>query len=173
MFNVKIKNVASEVYTHGAQFETLELANEWVSKYSSHPAFPWGRPERQEEILGQDGLSQDPPQFETIPSEFEVEIIDITEETLLEIQKQAKIAAGKAAREVCQTVLDLVSGYNLDRELTLEQITEMQTLFANAESALRAGRPTYAKYFISQISVDGVLVTQEMKDLCLDLLGDY
>ena len=90
-----------------------------------------------------------------------------------EANKQAKILAGKVAREICEQVLDLVAGYNLDRQLTLQQITQMQSTFANAEAALRAGRPTYAKAFISAIVVDEVLVTQEMKDMCLELLANY
>lgn len=87
--------------------------------------------------------------------------------------KKEKIQKGKEAREVCERVLDLVAGYNLDRALTMEQITQMQTTFADAEKALRAGRPTQAKQAITAIVVDEVLVTQEMKGLCLELLAKY
>lgn len=173
MFKINILNVTSGLKTHGARFETLELAQEWINKFTNHPAFPWGKPEHQIEILDENGQSFDPPQYQTVPSEFEVEIIDITAEVEAEATKQAKIAAGKAAREACQRVLDLVAGYNLDRELTIEQITQMQSTFANAEASLRAGRPTYAKQFIAAIQADEVLVTQEMKDLCLELLEGY
>lgn len=108
-----------------------------------------------------------------VPAEFEVIEEDITGQLAVEALKAQKVELGKAARQVCQKVLDLVSGYNLDRELTIEQITQMQQTFANAEAALRAGRPTFAKSFISAIEADGVLVTQEMKDLCLQLLEGY
>lgn len=86
---------------------------------------------------------------------------------------EAKISRGAEARAVCQKVLDLVSGYNLDRELTIEQISTMQTSFSSAELALRSGRPTLAKAAIAAIVVDDVLVTQEMKDACLSLLVNY
>jgi hypothetical protein len=177
MLQVKIKNIASGQYTHGSKFETLELAQAWVSSLSNHPAFPWGKPEHQEEsqpaVYLESGELISEAVYITVPSEFEVEIVDITAEVEAEATKQAKIAAGKAAREVCQQVLDLVAGYNLDRELTIEQITQMQNTFANAEASLRAGRPTYAKQFIAAIQADEVLVTQEMKDQCLELLQGY
>lgn len=89
-----------------------------------------------------------------------------------ELQEE-KIAKGRAAREACEKVLDLISGYNLDRQLTFEQISVLQATFASAESALRAGRPSFAKSFITEIEPDGELVTQEMKDGALALLANY
>lgn len=85
----------------------------------------------------------------------------------------AKIQAGRKAREVCQSVLDLIAGHNLDRELTLEQITQMQQAFGLAEQALRAGRPTLAKNAINALQPDGVLITAAMKQEALDLLSEY
>ena len=102
-----------------------------------------------------------------------VEWIDITEEVNKQKAIEAKIALGQKARLTCDKVLDLISGYNLDRELSVEQITSMQTSFAPIEIALRSGRPSLAKYHISNVAVDGVLVSQEMKDLALELLADY
>jgi hypothetical protein len=142
----------------------------------------------EQEVLDENGQSFDPPQFETVevspavpavyeeivvPADYTFTITDITEELALEKIKQDRIEAGEKARKACQAVLDLVSGYNLDRELTIEQITQMQQTFSTAEAALRAGRPTFAKSFITAIEADEVLVTQEMKDLCLSILGDY
>jgi hypothetical protein len=45
MIQVKIKNVASQQYTHGSSFETMELAEGWIQKLSNHSSFPWGKPE--------------------------------------------------------------------------------------------------------------------------------
>lgn len=87
--------------------------------------------------------------------------------------RQARIAAGAAARQACQQVLDLISGFNLEQQLTIEQITIMQQNFELAERALRAGRPTLAKGAIQAIVPDGVIVTQEMKDEALALLAGY
>jgi hypothetical protein len=91
----------------------------------------------------------------------------------VEAARQARMQAGKAARQVCEQVLDLVSGFNLERELSLEQITQMQAVLSSAEAALRAGRPTLAKMAIQAITPDEVLVTQEMKDDVLNLLSEY
>jgi hypothetical protein len=102
-----------------------------------------------------------------------VEWVDITEEVNKQKAIDAKIALGQKARLTCDKVLDLISGYNLDRELSVEQITSMQTAFAPIELALRSGRPSLAKYHIANVAVDGVLVSQEMKDLALELLADY
>lgn len=87
--------------------------------------------------------------------------------------KQAKIEAGKQAREVCEKVLDLIAGYNLSRSLSIEQITQMQALLSNSEAALRAGRPSLAKSLISAIIPDEVLVTAQMKADALELLANY
>lgn len=115
--------------------------------------------------------------FESVPAPTYKQLYDLATPTQTKIATEAlkseKIAAGRAAREACEAVLDLVSGFNQDRQLTWEQVTQMQQTFSNAEAALRAGRPGYAKSFISAIEVDGTLVTQEMKDLCLELLENY
>lgn len=93
---------------------------------------------------------------------------DLKEKTLKE-----KLEKGKKAREVCESVLDLIAGYNYDRKLTAAQITEMQTTFGDIEKALKASRPTSAKALITAIVVDDVLVSQDMKDDCLSLLSEY
>lgn len=67
MIQVKIKNISSQIYTHGAEFETVNEAQAWVDSLSNHPAKPWGE-----------------------LSEFEVEIVDISEELeQLENNKQS------------------------------------------------------------------------------------
>jgi hypothetical protein len=172
MIQVKIKNVASQQYTHGAQFPSQEEAQAWINQHS-HLNGPWGNPEHEVQVLDEDGKSFDPPQYETVPTEFEVEIEDITDMLAAAAAKQAKINAGKAARLVCEQVLDFIAGSNLDKELTIEQITQMQQTFAQTEAALRAGRPTFAKIFITAIEPDGILVSQEIKDNCLEILAAY
>lgn len=89
------------------------------------------------------------------------------------ISNSSRIDSGKKARECCEKVLDLIAGYNLERSLTIQEITVLQSTFGNAEAALRAGRPTMAKQFISTISPDEVLVTSEMKSEALKILENY
>jgi hypothetical protein len=153
-----------------AQFKTQEQADAFVAYHTEQEN--WGkRAYTIPSILDEQGVELSPAI--DVSAEFTVEIIDISAQLEAEAQRQSKITTGKKAREACQSVLDLVAGYNLDRELTIQQITQMQSIFANAEASLRSGRPTYAKQFIVAIEADGVLVTQEMKDLCLELLEGY
>lgn len=104
---------------------------------------------------------------------FEIIETDITAELAAAALKADKIAKGKAARQTCEEVLDLIGGFNIDRELTFAQKNEMKLIFSDAKQALNDFQPGYAKYFINMIEADGILVTQQMKDLCLELLADY
>jgi hypothetical protein len=87
--------------------------------------------------------------------------------------RKARIEEGRKAREACQNVLDLIAGFNLERELSSEQISEMANTFAQPLQALQLNRPSSAKALIVAIEADDELVTQEMLDECLSLLEDY
>jgi hypothetical protein len=82
-----------------------------------------------------------------------------------------QIASGRADRAKCETALDYIAGVNRSRALTIEQITQMQQAFAQAEALLRASRPDFATQVISAIVPDGELITQEMKDQVLAILA--
>jgi hypothetical protein len=88
-------------------------------------------------------------------------------------QVEALIANGAKARGDCQRVLDLIGGFNLLPGRSTEQAGEMATTFAEAKQLLQDGRPGAAKAAIIAIPVDGVLVTQTMKDLALEQLKDW
>lgn len=108
-----------------------------------------------------------------LKAEYTAEIQDISAQYNAEQDKINKIKAGAAARQACQNVLDFIAGENLARSLTSEQITSMQSTFANIQASLQASRPSLAKSLIQAVSVDGVIVTQALKDGCLDLLSAY
>jgi hypothetical protein len=200
MISVIIKFRNGKEDFNAGRFPSVEAFNIWFAPYIDNKIFGEADSvkteiieispavyENGEEIFELGGASYNPPQYsqilvvpavtETITTpiqgDYEVVIEDITEQYNRELLAQEKIAKGQAAREVCQKVLDYVAGANLDRELTIEQITDLQQTFAQAESALRAGRPTFAKIFISAIEPDGVLVTEEIKSNCLELLAGY
>jgi hypothetical protein len=97
-------------------------------------------------------------------------IPSVEAEQAAQAQKQARIASGAADRAKCQNALDLIAGYNRERTLSFEQITQLQQTFAQAESLLRASRPDFAKQVITALVPDGILVTQEMKQDVLSLL---
>ncbi len=170
-------------YLDHSKFENEEAAMDWFQSRIDKGVYGQKHvPYSETEVLVQREVRDENDQivqeaiYETVVQEeiLAAFSIEFTEDVPSEQElMQVKIKAGAYARMACQSVLDLVAGYNLDRELTLQQITQMQSTFANAEAALRAGRPTYAKSYISAISADGVLVTQEMKDLCLELLEGY
>jgi hypothetical protein len=155
------------------------VSDESYTYYPEIPAIPEQPEVSHEEIIAQTQGEESELQVwldgdkHKYPEGYWVEWIDITEEVNKQKAIDAKIALGQKARLTCDKVLDLISGYNLDRELSVEQITSMQTAFAPIELALRSGRPSLAKYHIANVAVDGVLVSQEMKDLALELLADY
>lgn len=86
----------------------------------------------------------------------------------IEIGKQTlvadKINKGKVARSICEKVLDLIAGFNIDRNSSVGDIDAIETAFAPILAALTAIRPYKAKALIDQVPVDGVMVTQEMMD---------
>jgi len=138
-----------------------------------------------DEILNGEGQSYDPPQYEqvlvtptvmetiNVPAEYEVQEEDTTAAVAAEEIKTSKIASGRASRQACENVLDLIAGFNLERELTPEQITTIQSTFGQIELALRSARPSSAKVLITAMVPDEVLVTAEMKAVCLELLANY
>lgn len=115
--------------------------------------------------------------FQNIPAPSIDELYDLivpVKATMeIEAAKQAKLKAGADARRVCQDVLDYIAGSNLEKSLTIQQITELQSVLAAPEAALRAGRPTLAKQLINSIIPDGVLVSAEDKATALELLAGY
>lgn len=88
-------------------------------------------------------------------------------------QINSLIENGKKAREACQRVLDLIGGFNLLPGRSTEQAGQMVQSFEEAKQHLQDGRPGAAKIAIQAIPVDGVLVTQQMKDLALAQLQGY
>jgi hypothetical protein len=121
---------------------------------------------------------------------FEKEIYDMSKEdaeealsnieeefTIIKLANQEKTAIdnriiiGKTDREKCTKALDYISWYNTDKDFSIEQITQMQISFSDAEQALRAGRPSMAISFISAIEPDGVIITSDLKSKVLSLLA--
>lgn len=78
MFKVIVTNPNKSGSPFSASFSTLEEAQAWISLCSNKVSQPWGKPEHQKEILGEDGLPLDPPQFQFVQSEFTVDITDVS-----------------------------------------------------------------------------------------------
>jgi hypothetical protein len=94
--------------------------------------------------------------------------------------KQAEILRVKTLKELgaksrlaCQNCLDIIAGFNLQRQLTAEQITAMQSSFSTIQTALMTSRPTSAKFLIEALTPDGVIVTEIMKSSILAELEEF
>lgn len=96
----------------------------------------------------------------------------VTNKKISEDRKKALKDAGAKDRMMCENALNLITGFNRERVLTADQITQMQTTFSTIQTLLQAARPSSAKALIQAITPDEVLVTTEMKSLILDELID-
>ena len=99
---------------------------------------------------------------ESLMTEIEAKDVELTALQAIYNTKEARKALGRKSRLVCEEILDIIGGWNWTRALTQEQVTQMETTFANIQSALQALRPDRARTLIMDVEIDGVLLTQEM-----------
>ena len=85
------------------------------------------------------------------------------------IVRKNRIKMGKNIRLLCENILDLLAGFNIERALTKEQIDQMAVTFGNIQALLNVKRPISAKPLIEAIEPDGVLVTHPLDDKLQDL----
>lgn len=85
--------------------------------------------------------------------------------------REAKIKQGELYSTVSKRVLNLIAGYNLSSELTIEQIDQMELTFSDIKNALNNSRPDKAFALISAAVPDGTLVTQDLKDDIIEELS--
>lgn len=90
-----------------------------------------------------------------------------------ERSKNAIRENGKMARECCFEILDVIAGWNIQRNLTKEQKDNMVVTFAQPLQALQVYRPGLAKSLIEEITPDNDLVTNEMKEDILSVFTKY
>lgn len=104
--------------------------------------------------------------------EYSLSQVDISSRVNNEKRKYAMKINGNKARIACQDVMDLVGGYNYDRQLTFDQVSQMTVLFSPIIQCLLIARPSSAKLLIEQIIPDDVLVSSQMKeDILHELRG--
>lgn len=106
---------------------------------------------------------------ETLMIEIEAKDVELTTAQVIQQTKAARKELGMKARKICEEVLDVVAGWNISRELTSEQVNQMITNFAIANTHLKNFRPNSAKTAIQEIEIDGILVTQEMYDEVIEV----
>jgi len=111
--------------------------------------------------------------FKQIPQPTQTQLVALIPQVNAKRSKESKIELGKKARAVCTNCLDLIAGHNLELNLSAEQITQMQTTFANIQSALMTNRPSTAKFLISNLTPDGVIITEAFKAEVLAELVEF
>lgn len=79
---------------------------------------------------------------------------------------------GKKLGEDCESCLNVITGFN-DGRLTGPQLQSLLTSFATINTCLSNKMPKTAKGLILQLQPDGIIITQQMKDVCLYILKDY
>lgn len=165
-----------EIQTHSANFETEEIVQEWLDNHIANNTF--GKPDRweretdgthTEERTVTPEIGEEYTEY-FFPCEYTYEITDITAEYEAEQARLARMKMGKRVRDLCDNILDLLAGYNLERALTQEQITQLETTFSSINQLLLNKRPFTAKTLIQSIVPDDILITEAMKN---DILNEY
>jgi hypothetical protein len=87
--------------------------------------------------------------------------------------KEQRKNSGRIAREACLSALDIIAGYNIERNLTKEQKDQMLVNFSGILQALQSNRPGLALALITATEPDGVLITQEIKDEVIADLNSF
>lgn len=152
MFEVNVRN--KDDRTFKGVFKEMSEAKTWIQNCVDSNT--WGLPEMTDE-------------FGNISvCEYIYEIKDITEQVEKEKRRQDLLKAGDMVKNCCTEITNLIGGYNLYRNLTAKQITEMIKTFAEIDAYLSKNRPFSAKEAMLKVKIDGEIVTQELYDIIMD-----
>ena len=100
-------------------------------------------------------------------------IEDVTNRENLKVIIEQQKAIGENRKKCCEDVLNFVTGHNINRNLSTEQINLMQEQYGSALMSLTTNRVDIAKQIIQAGEPDGVITTQELKDGCLQIFEQY
>lgn len=106
---IKVSIFKNGKQTHGASFSTQEEANAWIDLCKNKPSKPWGLPERPE--LDEQGN----PTGNILPSEYEIQIEDISIQ--IEQEKQKEAAKKLLAETDWLVIRQLDSGVPMPEEI--------------------------------------------------------
>lgn len=131
MVKIDIKNVASQKFTHGAEFESQELAQAWLDKQLAKLPCPFGVAEHQIEttpaVYDEQGVEIVPAGVETVSSEFE--IIGPTDISAQVLQAQTNVEAKatlanadwKRMRHISQKALGIPTSLSEEDYIAMEE----------------------------------------------------
>jgi hypothetical protein len=154
----KVKIIKNEIETHGASFESMELANAWLEKGKN--AEWWGKPEQIE--LDLEGV----PTGNIIPAEYTVLIEDIT----AQIEKEKALEKSKLALALGADLVAEIRLLNINKNMSAEvylALIQDQSLAA-IERLLWVGSFETAKAFIQ--AYVGPYYTEEDKIFIISLI---
>ena len=107
-------------------------------------------------------------EVETLMQALEAQSAELVAIAEVKKVKKDRRDLGKKARSVCEDVLDTITGYNISRSWTTEQINQLKVTFSEVKSYLSDGQPWAAKALIEAIEPDGVTITEAIKQDILD-----
>ena len=184
MFKISITNLINN-RQFGANFETMEEANEWIAKQElkAKSGLGWGYSSRSipksevpenllpliesEEVIDEVLIAH-------LKAEYEISIVDLDKDPAYILEKRiaTKIGVGKTVKQKYADVIqDYIIGHNTLAGATNAQIDEMLAEFNPIYTAITEVRPKKAKALLAQAKIKG-LITEEVKEDLLYLLKD-
>lgn len=98
---------------------------------------------------------------------LESKIAEVEAEIQAENVRNERLERGRRSREFSNLILDLIAGFNIERQLTNSQTNEFTQTFRPITNLLQANRYDSAKDLITELVPDGTIVTQDIKDAIL------
>jgi hypothetical protein len=172
MYNAMVKLVKTDATVYEGDFATQQEITNWsaIRFPNQERVFQANEaPEYDPEDLLEE-FTDNEIDFVRLKPLYSIEITDVSSQYAAQAAKDARKEAGKIARLKCQDALDIIAGWNLERELTAQQITDMQAAFSTILLTLQANRPDSAKALIQAVEPDETLITEEMKEEILSVL---
>lgn len=171
MKKVVVKNLQGQE-THGASFDTTELANAWIERVKGTKA--WGKSERwvAEDQLVSEGenidnsiaMMSEMTSFGEIKlykfaAEYTVEVVDIT----AEVAAAKKLSDRTKKRAFGEALIDKISTLNDGKNLSIEQVDAFMTnnLISNLREHLWAGNIDTFVAKLSTSDVSSFFTTEE------------
>ena len=104
---------------------------------------------------------------EALMTALELEDAKIVKENADRKKRDDLIAIGRKEKEQCENVNYLLAGYNTLRELTPQQATKLKSDFKSVKDKLDESNPKEAKTALESLTVDGTIITTEIKEALL------
>ena len=171
MYSINVKNnITGKVWGQGTFYTGRDL--DYIREQEREGVF--GKPDRwvREDLRESYELLLTPLETREVEGITEYHYAsDYTfEMSLSQTEANATIAAGIRCRKCCEEIHNYVTGYNLVRNIST---TLFQQTFNTVFQLILANRPRSLKTAVHEIPVDGVLLTQDLKDNIMSIFTKY